>query len=166
VDERALVGDVEHGVDPADTNAEPNRCTQFDDLRVAVVSAHLINEFAPDLGVRKCEPFGKLDRESLATAEGVDLGVPVDCGVFLFGDRWLRTRRRACVQSNGAGVDLSDSHPGEFALTRGERSGVHGLGEVSGRGIQRRGQLPHAGLLGLGALGELDSRHWLTSVVG
>jgi hypothetical protein len=166
VNERTLVRDIEHGVDAPDADAKADGGAELDDLRVAEMLSHLIDQFAADVGMGQGEPFGEFDRQTLTAAERVDVGVLIDVGVFVLGDRWLRTRRRACIQSNGTRVNLSDSHPGEFALTRGERSGVHGLGEVSGRGIQRRGQLPHAGLLGLGALGELDSRHWLTSVVG
>jgi hypothetical protein len=165
VNEGALVGDIEHGVDASDTDAEAHRCAQLHDLGIAVVCAHLIDELAADFGVRECKSFGELDRESLPVAERVDIVVLLDVGVFVFGDRWLRTRRRACVESNGAGVDLCDPHPGELSLASGEYSGVHGLAEVPGRGIQRWGELPHARLLGLGSLWEFDSCHWLTSVV-
>jgi hypothetical protein len=147
VNEGALVGDIEHGVDASDTDAEAHRCAQLHDLGIAVVCAHLIDEFAADFGVRECKSFGELDRESLPVAERVDIVVLLDVGVFVFGDRWLRTRRRACVESNGAGVDLCDPHPGELSLASGEYSG------------------PHARLLGLGSLWEFDSCHWLTSVV-
>jgi hypothetical protein len=128
------------------------------------VRAHLVDEVAADLGVGEREPFGELDRKAFSAAETVDLGVPVDDRVFLFGDRRLRTRRRTRVQSNGAGVDLSDPHACELALTRRQFTCVHRPREVACRLVQIGRELPHPGLLGVGALGQFDSCHQMSSV--
>lgn len=118
MNEAAFVGDVEHGVDPTDAHAEANGGAQLDDLGIAEMLTQAVDEFAPDLGVRESEPLGELDRQPLAIAERRDVVVLPDGLVLFLGDQWLRTRRSACVQSNGTGVDLGDPHPREFSLTR------------------------------------------------
>lgn len=120
MDDRALVGNVEHGIDAADAKTEANESAQFDDLCGGVLRVHPLEELSIHVGVRKRETFGELDRKAFSIRERVEVVVLVNNGVFGLGDKWLRTRRSSGVQSNGALVDLSDSHASQFAFAHGQ----------------------------------------------
>lgn len=61
MDDGALVGDVEHGVDPTDTHAEAHETAEFYDLGGTELRIHTLKEFISHLGMRKTEALGELN---------------------------------------------------------------------------------------------------------
>lgn len=116
MDDGALVGDIEHRVDPSDAQAETDEAAEFDNLGRAEVSIDAVEELAAHLGVRKTKAFSELNRQALTVGQCVEVAITLDRGVFGLGDFWLRSRRSSSVQSNRTGIDLGDPHPSQFLL--------------------------------------------------
>ena len=122
MDDRALVCDVEHGVDAANAETESYKGAEFDDFGRCEVRIHPIEHFCAHLRMSERKPFRVFDRQAFSLGQGVDRIVLIDGCILSFGDCWLRSRRSSGIESNGAGVDLRDSHSSQLLLAYRQRA--------------------------------------------